>query len=637
MSFRVKGLVPAEKKCAPGARRLTDDLRVVPGSPSTHSSIGAISNLRRGSLSSAEDGAMIAKASARRHLRVSLIVAGSCPPQWQIDLAAGLKAVVGVALEVKVGPASPASRIWHLLARCSPALRQSPLPTRFLAAGAEGQRRDDIVIDVSTPRAAPADAGGAELWALFDERDRSLASPFPGVAGIATGAGGQVRVCRAYDGRWQPLRHARFEVSAAYPAAIDRYYGAAVAAIVQAAVDATLGIEAASGSASPAASFELAPTPRPIEVLGSLVRGACQGVARRLRSMLWEEIWMIGVIEAPIETMLESGPQPTIRWVGTRADGRSLADPFGLPGISDRLYCEDVGYLQDAGAGVIKELILADQGDGYQIASERLISLPVQGHVSYPYLFSDKGALYCVPESIASRRCVLHVHDAATGWRPITTILEGVAAADPTIFHWGNHYWLAYTNVDLGRFDNLCLAYASNLRGPWRPHANNPVKVDHGSSRSAGTPFVHDGQLYRPAQDCRPGYGAAVTLNHVTVCTPTAFREQTVRRLGPGPQDLNPHGLHTLSAWGSRTLVDGKRYMMIPRVLRRKVARRLLQLGLIISGAPRENEAGPDVPRGPITWRTANPEADVDTSRQHQGGQATGIDELRVRRHTSRV
>jgi hypothetical protein len=52
--------------------------------------------------------------------------------------------------------------------------------------------------------------------------------------------------------------------------------------------------------------------------------------------------------------------------------------------------------------------------------------------------------------------------------------------------------------------------------------------------------------------------------------------------LGPSPGDLNPRGLHTLSAWGSRTLVDGKKYVVLPRVLRRKVARRLAQMALTI-------------------------------------------------------
>src|SRR5439155_21984126 len=98
------------------------------------------------------------------------------------------------------------------------------------------------------------------------------------------------------------------------------------------------------------------------------------------------------------------------------------------------------------------------------------------------------------------------------------TLLDGVAAADPTLFRWEGRYWLAYTDVDRGPFDNLCLSYAERLQGPWHPHANNPVKVDHGSARPGGTPFLHEGRLYRPAQDCRLTYGRAVALNRIVVC-----------------------------------------------------------------------------------------------------------------------
>ncbi len=47
------------------------------------------------------------------------------------------------------------------------------------------------------------------------------------------------------------------------------------------------------------------------------------------------------------------------------------------------------------------------------------------------------------------------------------------------------------------------------LEGPWEPHRRNPVKCDVRGSRPAGTPFVHGGELYRPAQDGSKRYGKA--------------------------------------------------------------------------------------------------------------------------------
>ena len=43
----------------------------------------------------------------------------------------------------------------------------------------------------------------------------------------------------------------------------------------------------------------------------------------------------------------------------------------------------------------------------------------------------------------------------------------------------------------------------------------------------------------------------------------------------PHPSSPAPHGLHTLSAWGERTLIDGKRERINPRVLRQKLRGKL--------------------------------------------------------------
>ena len=88
----------------------------------------------------------------------------------------------------------------------------------------------------------------------------------------------------------------------------------------------------------------------------------------------------------------------------------------------------------------------------------------------------------------------------------------------------------------------------------------SPVKADLRGSRPAGPLFVADGQLIRPAQDCTTTYGAAVILQRVLRLTPTEFVEEPVARLAPDPRGPLPDGLHTLTAAGPVTLVDGKRH-----------------------------------------------------------------------------
>src|SRR5437899_5637838 len=61
--------------------------------------------------------------------------------------------------------------------------------------------------------------------------------------------------------------------------------------------------------------------------------------------------------------------------------------------------------------------------------------------------------------------------------------------------------------------DNLLIYYADNILGPWRPHAQNPVKTDIHSARPAGPLLQLDGMFYRPTQDCGPTYGGRIALN----------------------------------------------------------------------------------------------------------------------------
>jgi hypothetical protein len=62
-----------------------------------------------------------------------------------------------------------------------------------------------------------------------------------------------------------------------------------------------------------------------------------------------------------------------------------------------------------------------------------------------------------------------------------------------------------------------------------------------------------------PPPDGSRGYGEAVVINRIDVLTPEAYVETPVARIAPDPAGPYPHGLHTISAAGEWTLIDGKR------------------------------------------------------------------------------
>ena len=164
-----------------------------------------------------------------------------------------------------------------------------------------------------------------------------------------------------------------------------------------------------------------------------------------------------------------------------------------------------------------------------------------------------------------------------TRWIKVATLLKDVAAIDSTLFQYEGRWWLACTDQEQEEHLRLFLWHAPDLHGPWTPHTGNPVKTDVRSARPAGTPFVHEGVLYRPAQDCSTGYGAAVVFNRVLKLTPTEFSETPVARFAPDARGPFPDGTHTVSAVGDVTLIDGKRYLFHPPAFKaalRKLLRR---------------------------------------------------------------
>jgi hypothetical protein len=82
------------------------------------------------------------------------------------------------------------------------------------------------------------------------------------------------------------------------------------------------------------------------------------------------------------------------------------------------------------------------------------------------------------------------------------------------------------------------------------------VKIDIRSARPAGAPFMLDGSLHRPAQDCTRKYGRRVSIVRVTAIDERAYQEELVAVIEPH-RGRYSRGLHTLSAMGASTLIDG--------------------------------------------------------------------------------
>jgi hypothetical protein len=153
-----------------------------------------------------------------------------------------------------------------------------------------------------------------------------------------------------------------------------------------------------------------------------------------------------------------------------------------------------------------------------------------------------------------------------------------VKAVDPTMVFFLGYWWLFFTDRKYSN-THLYLYYASELTGEFKPHRKNPVKIDIRSARPAGTPFIKDGRLYRPAQDCSVTYGGRVALNRVLHISPDDFSEETVNFIEPANDSRYNQGLHTISGVGNYTLIDGKRYCLNRHFFIHQLRKKLIRKG----------------------------------------------------------
>ena len=165
-----------------------------------------------------------------------------------------------------------------------------------------------------------------------------------------------------------------------------------------------------------------------------------------------------------------------------------------------------------------------------------------------------------VPESAAvSAVRLFRAEEFPTRWRHERDLLTGLPMVDATLHaHEGRWYMFVNVSETGGSLDDeLFLFHADTPLGPWRPHAQNPIRSDVRSARPAGRLFRRGGALIRPSQDSSVTYGYAINLCEIDVLSPTQYRERIVERIEPTwrPGLL---GCHALAVSPTCEVIDAK-------------------------------------------------------------------------------
>ena len=295
-----------------------------------------------------------------------------------------------------------------------------------------------------------------------------------------------------------------------------------------------------------------------------------QRVIKPLRELFRHEQWNIGIVHAPIHAFLRGGGDlPPVRWFPRAPRGQFLADPFGFQqNGSLYVFYEHFDYSRFNG------WLVALKTDRDFAKWESHDVMPQSVHASYPFLLEHAGQLYCIPETQKAGEVKLYRSERLPDkWEFVATLIRGFPAVDPTIVRHDGRWWLFAVSGEQGADDQLHIWHAAELLGPWQAHKKNPVKIDKSSARPGGTPFVHEEQLYRPAQDCTRTYGGRTVIMRVTELSKDEFAEEQAAVVAPQPDWPFADGLHTISAVGDDlTLIDAKRYLFTFGGFRQKLS-----------------------------------------------------------------
>ena len=262
-------------------------------------------------------------------------------------------------------------------------------------------------------------------------------------------------------------------------------------------------------------------------------------VAYHWNYLFRQEDWNVGYYTTPTD----------IHWLKPPKSDY-FADPFIISNDNDT-YLFFEWFSNKNGKA---DLAVAKKSENFEIY-HKISRFPE--HRSYPYVFDYQGQIYCIPESNQTNKVALYRFDNDQ----LTfdcDLLQG-RFVDTTLFIHDGKFYL-FTTPQKHPHTHLFVFVADDLRGPYRPHYNNPVKVDCSNSRMAGTIQNIDGKLVRPAQNSTLHYGSSITLNKIVQLSEYQYIEEITKEIKPFENTPYNKGIHTINSDGEITVFDAKRF-----------------------------------------------------------------------------
>ena len=206
------------------------------------------------------------------------------------------------------------------------------------------------------------------------------------------------------------------------------------------------------------------------------------------------------------------------------------ADPFVVKEDGEYyIFFEE--YLYKTKKGHLSVLKIDKKGN----YTEPKIILNKDYHLSYPFVFKDRGSFYMIPETKGNNTIELYkCIEFPNKWELEKVLMKDIQAVDATILKKDNQYWM-FVNIQdhqgVSTVDELFFVFKRIGFRTVGTSPSKPVISDVRSSRSAGKIFEYNGELFRPSQNNAKQYGHAMNINKIVTLNKESYKENVVSRV----------------------------------------------------------------------------------------------------------
>jgi len=235
--------------------------------------------------------------------------------------------------------------------------------------------------------------------------------------------------------------------------------------------------------------------------------------------------------------------------------GRFLADPFVISHQGKSvIFVEDFFYSDNKGR--ISAIQINENSEDFLG-----VVLEEDFHLSFPFVFEEKGSIYMIPESVEAKEIRLYkCLDFPTKWALDKTLMKNISAADTMVIKQDN-LWFMLTNIcsaGIGDYQSELHIFFSNKIDSthWELiESGNPVIFDSLTARNGGL-FYQYGDIYRVNQiQGKSHYGKSFGINKVLRLSASEYHEERVRTINANyKEDL--YSTHHFNANSEFAVVD---------------------------------------------------------------------------------